>query len=507
MISRILEPRPTTNSASPAPGSESALNDALASSLRVSDASVSTIPAAVTPQSVLQPKPTGITGASAASSTPRLRSSIACTRCRKSKIKCTNAGAGTTCEACAHSGRECVYPVPGTGGVKRDGEGEDSDRVKRSRVRKPDHLQGGSKIGFAPNYASPDHARVRFGSENDYPQIAAKSSVMQLCTVSEITWSEVFHLFQLHYGTELSFLHSPTFLPRLTDSFPADQISLQLLQFGILALTARHHEGLIRQYSSQTINGSPSLYKIPGAVSEHFAEMLKAHLLNGDKTAAACLEQPSLAKVQTFLMLSLYEWSARRGLSAWMYLGVAIRMAQAMELFSQDLNTLDVIPTPLTGSSSYSISRVALTSRQDLESSEAFVQEEMARRTVWSCFLLDRYISHGISRPITLDPEKIHVQMPCGEKAWTFGERVCTPFFNGACSLHRERTKRKLEYLRKKDDERGSIDPRVTFAEVENLTNRIMCEHGQDEGLISRYIKLVDIWGAIARWSYEGGKS
>ena len=507
MISRILEPRPTTNSVSPAPGSESALNDALASSLRVSDVAVSTIPATVTPQTILQPKPAGNIGAPAANSTPRLRSSIACTRCRKSKIKCTNAGAGTTCEACAHSGRECVYPVPGTSGVKRDGEGDDSDRVKRSRIRKPDPVQGGSKVVFAPNYASPDHARVRFGSENDYSQTATKSSVLQPCTLSETTWSEVFQLFQLHYGTELSFLHSPTFQPQLTDSSTADQISLQLLQLGILTLTARHHDGLVRQWSSQTTNGSPSPYKVPGAVSEHFAETLKSLLLNGDKTPASCLEQPSLAKIQAFLMLSLYEWSARRGLPAWMYLGVAVRMAQAMELLSEDLDNLDIISTPLAGSLHSSIFRVVSTSRQDLESSEAFVQEEMTRRTVWSCFLLDRYLSHGISRPITLGSDKIHVQMPCGEKAWTFGERVCTPFFNGACSQHRDRTKRKLEYLRKKDDEKGPIDPRVTYAEVENLTNRIICEHGQDEGLISRYIKLVDIWGAIAQWSYEGGKS
>ena len=43
---------------------------------------------------------------------PRMRSSIACARCRRSKIKCLNNGVNTTCRACQVSGRECTYPAP-----------------------------------------------------------------------------------------------------------------------------------------------------------------------------------------------------------------------------------------------------------------------------------------------------------------------------------------------------------------------------------------------------------
>lgn len=42
----------------------------------------------------------------------RMRSSIACARCRRSKVKCVNNGVGTTCRACETTGRECTYPVP-----------------------------------------------------------------------------------------------------------------------------------------------------------------------------------------------------------------------------------------------------------------------------------------------------------------------------------------------------------------------------------------------------------
>lgn len=57
---------------------------------------------------------------------PRMRSSIACARCRRSKVKCVNNGVGTQCRACETSGRECTYPIPnsnGGGGAKRSGDG------------------------------------------------------------------------------------------------------------------------------------------------------------------------------------------------------------------------------------------------------------------------------------------------------------------------------------------------------------------------------------------------
>ena len=55
-----------------------------------------------------------------------MRSSIACSRCRRSKVKCVNNGIGTTCRACENTGRECTYPSPAlTGGqahhVRREG--------------------------------------------------------------------------------------------------------------------------------------------------------------------------------------------------------------------------------------------------------------------------------------------------------------------------------------------------------------------------------------------------
>src|ERR1700712_3352045 len=89
-----------------------------------------------------------------------MRSSIACARCRRSKIKCVNAGIDTTCRACESSGRECVYPTPaiGVSGAKRDlaalADGEDRngdwDGPKRHRSRKVVGISSsaGSKVGM-----------------------------------------------------------------------------------------------------------------------------------------------------------------------------------------------------------------------------------------------------------------------------------------------------------------------------------------------------------------------
>jgi hypothetical protein len=49
-----------------------------------------------------------------------MRSSIACVRCRRSKVKCVNTGPNTTCRACDSSNRECTYPQPVQGGTPRN---------------------------------------------------------------------------------------------------------------------------------------------------------------------------------------------------------------------------------------------------------------------------------------------------------------------------------------------------------------------------------------------------
>lgn len=62
----------------------------------------------------------------------KMRSSIACTRCRKSKVKCLNNGVNTPCRACESARRECTYPPPSTPGSRNTGINNNTTPVRDS---------------------------------------------------------------------------------------------------------------------------------------------------------------------------------------------------------------------------------------------------------------------------------------------------------------------------------------------------------------------------------------
>jgi hypothetical protein len=93
--------------------------------------------------------------------TPRMRSSIACVRCRRSKVKCLNEGVNTPCRACKVSGRDCVYPT--------------------STYRETPHLRDENADRAADNgLASPGvRRRFKLGSGADRMQIARSARSKQ----------------------------------------------------------------------------------------------------------------------------------------------------------------------------------------------------------------------------------------------------------------------------------------------------------------------------------------
>ena len=346
-------------------------------------------------------------------------------------------------------------------------------------------------------------------------------------------WNEVFDLFQLHYGTELPFLHAPTFLPKLTDSLTTEHgtmsqhsssrsgeelLGKQLIGLGLLALTARFHEELVEFHWNALANNANASHKDPSAASDHYASALRNTLLSEQVFSDP---HPTLEKVQALLMLTLYDWSLSRGVQASVYLGIAIRMAQAVGLFYEDM---DPSETWLMGfANENSNLRVSANERLspghntfEYSSSDIFVEEESRRRTAWSCFVLDKYTSNGSFRPSVLSSTDMHVQLPCGEKAWAFGERVCTPFLSGQCSHNGERTAKKMQLLRRKREWRTAQESsqpadraesdmpahKRTFEDSEN--SKVPCELDESEGLLSRFVKISEIWGKVARKTHAG---
>jgi len=223
----------------------------------------------------------------------KMRSSIACSRCRKSKIKCLNNGTGTQCGACANNGKECTYPVPipgssatpkrseGLNVLRGDGEG-DSKRVKRRETE-----------------SARKHSLRDNGDPLESPPISRKM------------WEQIYAAFMLNFSTDLPFLHEATFNNRIVAQAPSTRSpEIQDFLLGMLTLTARFVPELVEYHSP----GS----KDPLAASEFYANALTLRL------DGRALLSRSLERCQALLMLTLYTWGELQGAASWTWLGVTI---------------------------------------------------------------------------------------------------------------------------------------------------------------------------------------
>ncbi|KAL4901877.1 hypothetical protein BDW74DRAFT_159097 [Aspergillus multicolor] len=451
-----------------------------------------------------------------------MRSSIACARCRRSKIKCVNSGIDTTCRACESSGRDCVYPTPaiGVGGAKRDiaalAEGEDRngdwDSPKRQRSRKAVGLTAGkdaSKAGF---------------------------DVLESSTLTLKVWEGVLDLFQSHYATLLPFLHPAPFMSQVrqlpgsrsspsapntgipnAQEPPRDHSSAPpnpLIPLGVLALTARFHPQLAAFHSP----ASPGHPSNPLLASEYYATALRSRLAGVD---GASLTVPDLTRVQALLMLALHEWGMCRGKSAWLYVGMAIRLSQAMGLpfeLENDLYSRDVPRSPALKMEADMFGLPRRPEQKEQTSDEVMAQETK-RRTFWACFILDRFLSSGKYRPRMIRVKELGIQLP-SDNAFAFGERVRTSRLSDPVG-------RRPQSFSSQGVQIPSIRQSIGgFGEEKLIPNGSdnrpwspvsrrkdsaedeidRWEIGAEESVLSRAVRIIRVWGSIAKWSCAGGR-
>lgn len=438
----------------------------------------------------------------------RMRSSIACIRCRRSKVKCVNNGVGTTCRACENANRECSYPSPVAGGGRR----RDSvsgrldaplDGERRQRPRKSIHT-------FVANPASGP-------CESPRPLLDALDPRLLTPTV----WQELFDIFQVHYSADLPFLHPPTFLkplrqasmqpPPLTPMAADANASARppaspefLLAF--LALTARFHPKLVAHHSPPTSTRPTN----PLVASEYYATAANERLVtNWTDNIIHDIE-----RTQATLMLGLHEWGMCRGAKAWLTIGMAIRAAQAMGLqYEQDL---DDEPMSRSQALDCEAERMGVDAGRKsslqgaLSVEDAFIQQEIRRRTFWSCYIMDRYLSSGKYRPQMLHARELRIQLPASERSFLFAEKVRTLMLGE--EDHRVAGRAEVQSHRQAsvllgtsnshDPAPRSRDPPAT----ESDEDKGRLETGADEGLVSRYVKILEIYGKVVQWSCAGGR-
>jgi Fungal specific transcription factor domain len=274
-------------------------------------------------------------------------------------------------------------------------------------------------------------------------------------------WDELYEIFKLHFSTEMPFLHPPTFRNRMRQAaFPRDPSTTaadleegRVLLLGVLTLTARFHDGLVAYHSPGQQD--------PLAASEYYANALATAF----GPTIRVLTNPSLESIQALLMLGLYEWGQTRGLSAWLYIGIAVRLAQSMGLTYEDDQD------DSSRSHSANDARKAGALKTSASPREDAIDKEVRRRTLWSCFIMDRMLAAGKYRPTMMAVNNLRVQLPCSDDQFLFVHNVKTGYLNP-------------DWLK----------PKYTESSI------------NDDGVLSRYIRLVEIFGRLSEWSYAGGR-
>ncbi|KAF2202840.1 hypothetical protein GQ43DRAFT_297123 [Delitschia confertaspora ATCC 74209] len=133
---------------------------------------------------------------------------------------------------------------------------------------------------------------------------------------------------------------------------------------------------------------------------------------------------PSVAVVQAALLLAYDEFGASRDSGLWMYLGICIRMAQDLGMHTLEglkyegrdgPNPKSVRMTPNKNGEPVQPSPTSVPGRRPstghaAEEQRAFERERLD--TFWSIFFLDRAISSGTGRPVTLRDKDIAISFP-----------------------------------------------------------------------------------------------
>jgi hypothetical protein len=302
------------------------------------------------------------------------------------------------CKRCKDRGENCIFPAPGTSSIHRQPKLRQSFRRSiggAGGIARNDGVDGiGDEVSQLLN---PSGAGYDLSRTNPY----------------DLFSDEVKNSY-LRCSYKWSFHHIPSLLLQVR-KHTLDQGVI----WSILALAIRFS------------NDAPPPFSAPIEASNAFAAHARSIVL-------PAVEEPTLHRIQALLMITGHSWGAGEGHRAWMYLGMAVRMAQVVGLFDEPLEVRD---------------------RED------FIATEEKRRTAWTCFLMDSLLSGGKRRRRALSADDMHVQLPCDTDFFHFGEPV-------RCEL--------ID---------GTFSPLRSDLPVGNL------------GIVAHSMRVADVWGSVARWA------
>ncbi|KAJ9312135.1 transcriptional regulator family: Fungal Specific TF [Paecilomyces variotii] len=222
-------------------------------------------------------------------------------------------------------------------------------------------------------------------------------------------------LFFVHLGCSFQFLQRDRFLRDLKEK----KIDTILVD-AVCALAAR--------FSPHPLLSPPRARSIDGAEPENDVKKSdhgQAFAHRAMMALVDALSCPTLSVVQACLLLAYEEFGSNRDSGLWMYLGISIRMAQDLGLqklqglkykYGRTGLTPKAIKTGQAGKLSEEQYDCPDPPEKRQEQDPATADERARERervdTFWSIFFLDRVISSGTGRPVTLRDEDIELYFP-----------------------------------------------------------------------------------------------
>ncbi|KFX88812.1 hypothetical protein O988_08893 [Pseudogymnoascus sp. VKM F-3808] len=399
----------------------------------------------------------------------RKRLPLACIACRRKKIRCS--GEKPACKHCLRSRIPCVYKVTTRKAAPRtDYMAMLDKRLKRMedriiRIIPKDESEVATVVRAQVKPAIPGTTQAKPANAKKRPAEEAFASELQTwATASKGTSSEVLPASLAAHEAEETKL-----LVEGADALPSKEIQEHLAEvfFDNLygqAYHVLHKPSYMRKLKADTL--PPVLILAVCAVSSRFSTHPKVNsqpaFLRGESWAAEArnivlkrYEWPNITILTCLLLLGLHEFGTCYGGRSWALGGMAIRMAYALQLH-RDLEHDPCKPH----------SRVRL----------SFVDREIRRRTMWACFLMDRFNSSGTDRPMFIKEESILVQLPIKEDLF------------------------QLDIEGPTEDMKGDV-PFPTSEEEGELTNA-----RDNMGVAAFTIRSIALWGRIIIYYFQGGR-
>jgi hypothetical protein len=243
--------------------------------------------------------------------------------------------------------------------------------------------------------------------------------------------AEVF--FECIYGQSYLLLHKPSFMRKLKAGTVPPVLTL-----AVCAIAARFS-------THPAVGGEPAFLRGDSWATPARAIVEKRHY------------EPNITILTVMLILGLHTYGTCQGGLSWSFSGQAMRMAYALQLHKE----LDHDP---------------LGRRKDKTSELSSTDREIRRRTMWACFLMDRFSSSGTERPSFGNEDYLHIQLPIKESHF------------------------QMEIPGPTENLSGEVPNPITPG------NGQVSDARDNMGIAAYVIRAVVLWGRIVKYLNLGGK-